>query len=389
MDSGKKSTQDRPLTVMNLISGDGKGGADRLALDLSIGLQGLGHRVIWGSPPDCFLTADAIDAGIEIYNTGVAGPASAPMASRLVQFCRDERVDVVDGHNSLIRHLISLARLRGLRARVVSTRHCIHRTIPFVGAFAHNFLADMNIAVSRVVRESLIRGGVFPWRAITVYGGIDTGRFGNASEQEVDRLKGLYTRRGTVTIGMVARLQHGKTFGPDKPTLKGHDIAFRALAGFDRDFTLLLFGPEKEEDKDKLRRVATHNGFDPARITFCGFQRDMAPFYRILDVNILPSPNEGLGLAVIEAMVSGVPSIGVDKGGIREVIDDGADGFLARPGDSADLLRKICVVCDDLKIRERFVANGIKKARQRFGRDRMAHETETVYRHLFKQRMNQ
>ena len=385
MDSGKRFTHDRPLTVMNLISGDGKGGADRLALDLSIGLKGLGHRVIWGSPSDCFLTADAVDAGLEICNLDLAGPASTPIVSRLMQFCRDERVDIVDGHDSRIRHLISLARLRGLRARVVSTRHCILRTVPWIGAFAHNFLADMHIAVSRVVRDSLIRGGIFPWRAITVYGGIDTARFENTAEQEVDRLKGLYTRSGAVTIGMVARLQHGKTFGPDKPTLKGHDIAFGALAGFDKDFTLLLFGPEKEEDKEKLRRIAIHRGFDPARMTFCGFQRDMASFYRILDVNILPSPNEGLGLALIEAMASGVPSIGVDKGGIREIIEDGVDGFLAKPGDSEDLGRKIRIVCDDLKTKERFVANGIAKARQQFGRDRMAHETEAVYRRLFRQ----
>jgi glycosyltransferase involved in cell wall biosynthesis len=367
---------------MELISGDGKGGADRLALDISLGMKALGHRTIWGSPSDCCLVGEAADAGIEIYNVDLAGRTNVSCPSELVRFCRSEGVDIVAGHDSRIRHMISLARLKGLKARVVSTRHCILRTVPYLGAFAHNFLSDMHIAVSMVVRDSLIRSGVLPGKAVTVYGGVDISRFENVSLSEAERLKGLYTRPGSVTIGMVARLQHGKAFGPEKPTLKGQDIAFRALAGIDRDYTLLLFGPEKEEDKEKLRLIAEYQGIDPARVTFCGFQRDMAPFYKTLDIHILPSANEGLGLAMIEAMASGVPCIGADGGGLREIIMDGVDGFLVRPGDSGDLRQKIRIVCDDLATRERFVANGMEKVRQRFSRDRMASETEMIYNRL-------
>ncbi|MEJ2697229.1 MAG: glycosyltransferase family 4 protein [Candidatus Sulfobium sp.] len=363
---------------MSLVSGDGKGGADRIALDISTGLKELGHRVIWGSPPGCCLATDAEEAGLEIYNLDLAG-RTASWPTEFVRFCRNENVDIVDGHDSRIRHLISLARLRGLRARVVSTRHCILRTVPYLGAFAHNFLADMHIAVSGVVRDSLIRSGVLPGKAVTVYGGVDEGRFENADPAEAERLRSLYTRPGAVTIGMVARLQHGKIFSPEKPTLKGHDIVFRALAGFDRDFTLLLFGPEKEEDKEKLRLIAEYQGLDPARVTFCGFQKDMGPFYKTLDLNVLPSPDEGLGLAVIEAMASGIPCIGADGGGLREIIEDGVDGFLVRPGDSGDLGLKIRIACDDVVTRKKFIANGMEKVRRRFGRERMVKETEEVY----------
>ncbi len=369
---------------MNLISGDGKGGADRLALDVSTGLKDRGHRIIWGSPPDCCLVGEAAEAGLEIYNVDFAGRTDASWLSEFAHFCRNEQVDIVDGHDSRIRHMISLARLRRLKARIVATRHCILRTVPYLGALAHNFLADMHIAVSGVVRESLVRSGVLPGRAVTVYGGVDMRRFENVRPSEVDSLKRLYTRPGAVTIGMVARLQHGKTFGPERPTLKGHDVAFRALAGFDRDYTLLLFGPEKEEDKAKLRRIAEYQGLDPGRLTFCGFQKDMAPFYRTLDVNILPSPNEGLGLAVIEAMGSGVPCIGADGGGLREIIEDGEDGFLVRPGDSRELRQRILKVYDDAETRRKFIANGLEKVRRQFSRERMTCETEAVYSRLVK-----
>lgn len=384
MSSGKGFTLDRPLTIMNLISGDGKGGADRLALDVSTGLNDLGHRIIWGSPPGCCLDGEAAEAGLEIYNVDLAGRTKMSWLSEFVRFCGREQVDIVDGHDSRIRHMIGLARLRGLGAKIVATRHCILKTVPYLGAFVQNFLADMHIAVSRVVRASLVRSGVLPDRAITVYGGVDMRRFENVRLSEVERLKDCYTRPGAVTIGMVARLQHGKTFGPERPTLKGHDVTFRALAGFDRDFVLLLFGPEKVEDKDKLRRIAEYHGLDPDRLTFCGFQKDMAPFYRILDVNILPSSNEGLGLAVIEAMGSGIPCIGADGGGLREIIEDGVDGFLVGPGDSRELRQRILDLCDDGVTRRKFIANGLEKVRQRFGRDRMARETEAVYSLLVK-----
>ena len=57
----------RPLTIMNLISGNGRGGSDRLALDISKGLTRQGHRVIWGSPSYCDLIEEAAGAGLEIY----------------------------------------------------------------------------------------------------------------------------------------------------------------------------------------------------------------------------------------------------------------------------------------------------------------------------------
>jgi glycosyltransferase involved in cell wall biosynthesis len=369
---------------MNLISGDGQGGADRLALDISAGLKARGHRVIWGSPSDCCLVDEAADAGLESYTVDVSGHSNASLTSGLAFFCRNECVDVVDGHDSRIRHMISLARLRGLRSKIVSTRHCILKTVPYLGGFAHNFLADMHIAVSRVVRDSLIRSGVLPGKAITVYGGVNTKKFENVRRSEVERVGRLYRRPGAVTIGMVARLQHGKDFRPGNPTLKGHDVAFKALARFDRDYTLLLFGPEKEEDKKKLKRIAGYYSLDPARIIFCGFQKDMAPFYRILDLNILPSPNEGLGLAVIEAMAAGVPCIGADGGGLKEIIDDGVDGFLVRPGDSRDLLEKIRIVCNDAATRKKFVANGREKVSRQFSGERMVRETETIYYRLMK-----
>lgn len=368
----------RPLTVMNVISGDGRGGSDRLALDISKGLKRAGHRVIWAAPPHCELMEEASAAGLEIYTHYPSGRAGMKGLSALLTFCRDEKVDIVNSHQSSDRHLLLMARLRGIGSKIVFTRHCILSGMPFVGAIYFNAI-DMNIAVSNVVKKSLLRGGVFSARAVTVHGGIDIEKFSGPPAEKVQQVRSRYYRIGALNIGIVARYTGGKVFEPDNPTMKGHEFLFRALAALPGDVNVLVLGVWGDRDIENLKAVAEYNGLSPAALTFCDFQRDIAPFYKIMDLNILPSRNEGLGLTLIEAMAAGVPCIGADSGGIREIIDDGVNGFLFAPGDSKALAEKIRILRKDAEIRDRFIRNGKEKVACLFDIDNAVRETEKIF----------
>lgn len=369
---------DKPLTVMNLLTEEGRGGSDRLALDISRGLKHRGHRIIWCAPSDCALNAEARDAGLEMFDLHPWEAGHLIALSSLTKFCKDEGVDIVNAHHSRGRHMLLRARFMGLRAKVVFTRHCILKTLPYLGSFFHNFLVDMNIAVSDVARKSLIYSGIWPGRVVTVYGGIDVGKFEHCSPDTIKAVQQKYARKDAFTIGIVARLQHAKKFDPGGPTLKGHEILFSALARFSGDATLLLLGPEKKEDIEKLKAIAKRHGLAEDRLTFCGFQEDIVPFYKIMDLNVLPSPSEGLGLAVIEAMAAGVPCIGADSGGIREIITDGIDGLLFRPGDSDDLAAMIRVLYESREKSGLFAARGREKVKEKFDIEKTVRETEKI-----------
>ena len=369
----------RPLTVMNLVSGDGRGGADRLALDLSKGLKRRGHRVIWGCPSIYYLMDEVLAAGLETYTLDFSGSMDMSPLVPFLRFCRTEKVDIVNVHHSHGRHLLVAARLLCLKSKAVFTRHCISGSTPYIGAFFYNLVLDMNIAVSDVVRQSLLRGGIWPEKVVTVYGGIDSKNFDEVPSDKVEEIREKYAGTGKFTIGIVARTGlHGTPRG-DKPSLKRHEVLFKALADIGGDIDVLVLGACREEEIESLKLIARHNGLDPTKLLFAGFQNTIAPFYKIMDLKVLPSPNEGLGLVIIEAMAAGVPCIGADGGGIREIIDDGVNGFLFTPGDSKALAEKIRTLREDAEIRDRFIRNGKEKVARIFDIEHTVLETEKVF----------
>jgi glycosyltransferase involved in cell wall biosynthesis len=64
-----------------------------------------------------------------------------------------------------------------------------------------------------------------------------------------------------------------------------------------------------------------------------GWRRDVAEILRCLDVFVLTSLWEGLPRVYLEALASGVPIVGTRVDGAEEVIRDGVNGYLLKPGD--------------------------------------------------------
>lgn len=66
---------------------------------------------------------------------------------------------------------------------------------------------------------------------------------------------------------------------------------------------------------------------------FLGFRHDIPEICASADIYAHPSIREGLPVALMEAMASGLPVIGSDIRGIRDLIQDGCGGFLMKPTD--------------------------------------------------------
>jgi glycosyltransferase involved in cell wall biosynthesis len=85
-----------------------------------------------------------------------------------------------------------------------------------------------------------------------------------------------------------------------------------------------------------------------------------------MDINVLPSRNEGLGLTVIESMAAGVPTLGSRSGGIREIIEDGTSGLLFEEGNAEALRQALERVVASSDLRRTLSERGRLRARTVF-----------------------
>jgi glycosyltransferase involved in cell wall biosynthesis len=109
---------------------------------------------------------------------------------------------------------------------------------------------------------------------------------------------------------------------------KGQDVLLRVLARDKwraRNVRLTIFGTGEHEQA--LRGMAAHLGLD--NVVFGGFANDIDRLWAEHHALLLASRAEGLPLVVVEAMLCGRVPIVTDVGGNREVVADGATGFIA------------------------------------------------------------
>ena len=87
-------------------------------------------------------------------------------------------------------------------------------------------------------------------------------------------------------------------------------------------------------------------------VKFLGNVSDMVGFWQGCDVAILPSHREGFPKALLEAAACGLPLLGADVPGVREIVLDGVNGLLFAKGDCHDMARKIEKMLIDQELRQ-------------------------------------
>ena len=95
---------------------------------------------------------------------------------------------------------------------------------------------------------------------------------------------------------------------------------------------------------------------------------------------VLPSYVEGLPMAVIEAMSRGVPVVASNVGGIPDVIDDGKEGLLIRPGDVKGIANALIYLLENPVERDRLGEAGKQKVDQQFIAARVVPYLENMYK---------
>jgi len=125
------------------------------------------------------------------------------------------------------------------------------------------------------------------------------------------------------------------------------------------------------------------------RITLTGWRNDVALILSAFDIFVLTSLWEGLPIAVMEAMAAGVPVVATDTGGIKDVIQDGQSGYLAKPKDNKAICERIKELLANSQKRDEFARLAKKRISSReFSLNSMVKNTEELYFNLGREKKN-
>jgi glycosyltransferase involved in cell wall biosynthesis len=231
----------------------------------------------------------------------------------------------------VIEHLIPdpiPGRVQGEGTRGILRRLLGWRTRYYLRTKLQGHLSHVTVCVSEAIRECLIREyGYSQQTTVTIRNGIDLRRY-------VPTKRGNHvtsSNTAPIKILCVARLSQVKRI----------DLLLRALALLAESHgnwrcDILGSGPLEEELRGLVRQLKLDE-----YVRFLGQQEDVRPFLAAADLFVLPSEKEGLPLALLEAMASGVPPVVTEVGGTGEVVVHGQSGLLVKAGSTDELERAI------------------------------------------------
>ncbi len=372
------------------------GGAEHHLLNLCRYLRSAGHEtaVCTLSPVEDGLESSFIDEKIQLFRLPLRSLRSLP-APRTVSGIRRIagifKPHIVHAHLFHAEVAAAFATLISPFAPLVVTRHSAG--IEFHGwrTLAARLISPRVaacIVVSRRAAEEAMRQGFPPAKVALIPNAVDPERFRPlpAAEREKGRIAlaaELYPEavpRPFVLIGSTGGLKPVKNY-PLMLRAASRLAAERASRPGAPELRFVIFGEGGE--RASYERLARELGLDRV-FSLPGSRDDLERLYPLLDLFLLPSWNEGLPMALLEAMSSGVACVASDVGDVGEAIE-GA-GATVPPGDEnalVEMLQRLIAQEDEMKELGR-------KARvrvlERYNVDIWGERTLSVYRSVLRRR---
>jgi len=359
--------EERKLRILQITHQGDIGGSTNSITWLTEGLAGRGHEVTLCCREESLLHSRfARHDRVRLlpFRFG-RSPLALGKSRALARLARERKIDVVNAHASLDRHLT-------IQARTVfrGTFHLVHtrRNVPLStgGRMQGRYYAaftDRIIAVSGRVAEAMTAGGVPANHLAVVHNGLPLARYRDVPEEKVRAARdALGITEGEKVVGMMARK-------------KSQAELLRAMQSVGDEVTVLFLGIEKDAELESIRASL---GL-PHRVIYGGFRMDVLPYYRLLDVFVLPSVIEGFSLSILEAMALGLPVVCTDAGGNGEAVRHGVNGYLFPPGDAAAFGQALAKLFGDEALRKEIGERNREEAFRRFDVSETVRKTEAVY----------
>ena len=381
---------------LHIDSNPGWGGGQAQSLGLALALAARGEEIWFIAQPGSELASRLSSTYLSwqaVPLRGIRGTLSLP---RLVKMMREISPDIIHIHESASHVAAGLAArmavrslpladqrearggaVGGGRPKIIVTRRT---ELPLrggrLGQTKYHLWCDKLICVSEAVRSRCRQAGL-PEALLTVIPDFVDCRYFDPSVGQglvyPERSRGAPATPGPGrTIVAIGRLT----------ATNGRRLLLRSLQQVVKQAPgarLLICGAGGEEQA--LRAQAQRLGL-AAHVTFAGFANDARDALAQADVFVMPSPAEGSGVAVLEAMAMEKPVVATDAGGLVESVVHGETGLIVPAGDPTPLARALIELLGDPARARSMGRAGRQRALAHFDRPRIVERLLAVYDEL-------
>ena len=323
--------------------------------------------------PESPMAQKAREAGLAVFPILMRGEADPIACYRIRNLIKAFRYDILHSHTS---HAHSLAFFASLGCRVyrLVTRRVdfsiFRRSFLGLSGIKYRYMAEYFIAISHKIKDVMVADGVSAEHISVVHSGVDLKRFEGVTGSHL--IQEFNIKPDEKVVINVAHLAGHK----------GQQFLVRAIPRVVEKFPgVRFFIVGKGELLAELKALASSLGI-ARELVFTGFRSDVGAFYKIADLFVMSSVQEGLGTAVLDALAEGKAVVATDCGGIPEIIRDGETGRLVEPANPEALARGIIDVLRHPEPAMKMADRGRVLVQNQFSIEAMAENNLAVYRML-------
>jgi glycosyltransferase involved in cell wall biosynthesis len=358
------------MNILHITNELDVGGITTYVLLLTASLKKRGHQVYIASSGGellpRFIAAGVSYIPIPIRTKCEVSPKMMASLLKLLPVVRKNNIEIIHSHTRTTRVLGDLLAKKTSRVHLTTChgfykKRFSRRVFPCWGAKI--------IAISDPVREYLLKDrGVDAADVKLIYHGIDTEEFKINPIDDI-KLRSKWGLGSGPLIGITSRLAD----------VKGHAYLIKAMQSVLETVPsaqLIITGEGKM--KKELIKLTKKLGLEK-NILFIPSVLDPREVLSLIDIFVIPSLDEGLGLSLMEAMACGLPTIGSEVGGIKDLIQHGVNGLLVEPADVKGLASAILELLKDREKAKVLGNNARNFIKEKFTLEKMVSETERTY----------
>lgn len=237
------------------------------------------------------------------------------------------------------------------------------------------------LAISEVIKRNLTDTcPLTEDKILLLHNAVDTKKFDPGKIDKHKVRKEFAFTDDDIVIGMLARFSPGK----------GHEEVLLAAEKLSKKFFNLKFFIVGEASRgeevyaNQIKRLA--DDYQLKNIVFAGFRSDTPEVLAALDIFCFPSHSEAFGIALVEAMAMGIPSVCSNSDGILDIAIDGETSLLFERKSGNDLAEKLEQLISSKEKREQFGKSSRERAVKCFDLDFLTEKVISIYEQALKEK---